>query len=181
MLVQVEFMKVPRCRTVDRGNSLWHGITSSGYIQAILRLSSPASPFWLCCGWYRWHIVALPGSSTRSYMNCAPIVVSGVTNSTVVFDTLPDMIVAKFFHTAQGFWEPCEQHNEQRPLEQIETIANWCNLRSKPSYPWRDVSNTNLTCVKVASAPRHCRSAITCSRTYFPHKADMDVNSIKAT
>jgi hypothetical protein len=32
MLVQVGFIKVPKCHTVDRGNFLWHAISISGYI-----------------------------------------------------------------------------------------------------------------------------------------------------
>jgi methionine-rich copper-binding protein CopC len=34
------------------------------------------------------------------YMNCAPIVVSGATNSTAIFDTLPDMFVANLPKTS---------------------------------------------------------------------------------
>jgi hypothetical protein len=53
----------------------------------------------------RDHVRDISGLSALSnremYKNCAPIVVSGVTNSTAVFDTLPD-IVAKLFYTAQG-------------------------------------------------------------------------------
>jgi hypothetical protein len=62
--------------------------------QLILPEDMPSGRYTLAWTWFNRR------GKREMYMNCAPVVVSGATNSTAVFDTLPDMFVANLPETS---------------------------------------------------------------------------------